>query len=592
MVRKFSMLLLFLVATSASAATISVKVDRDPVAMNETFRIIFTAEGSLDGEPDFSALNQDFELLGTGQSSQFSMINGKVSSSKTYTLSVAPLRQGKLTIPSISFGKDKSQPTEITVTAASKRSSRATPPAPAASPDLMFMTLETDTLQPYVQQQVILKLRVYRRKQWAEANLSDPVLEGVEANIQQLGKEVAYDSMVKGKNYQVTELRYLMFPQQSGTLVINPFQVTARFPAGVKKQQSPFRGFSSDPFFDDFFSRRTYVTQSAKSTPLTLTVKPIPAAFTGKHWLPAKDIQLQQTWSGDISGLETGEPVTRTIAIIGDGVASSQLPEITLPESDQLKVYPDQPVVNEQVTDAGLLSTHTLKFAMIPTRPGRHQVPAIEVPWWDISIDRMRIAKLDSASLLATGTIQTPQQNQAAVIPPAATPTVTTEDSEQPSVGETDTPPAESTMVQLLLAAVITLALLWMATMFYLIKTRNRANGSAEPEQESEHKPDRKRSLKELAAACRQNNAGKVRDTLIEWAKSQWPGDPPNSLEDIASRMPADSGAPIMQLSASLYSPDAARWDGNAIYRAISELPSDKGSNNPAKDDVLQPLYR
>jgi hypothetical protein len=589
-VKIFSMMLLFLVVTSASAATISVKVDREPVAMNETFRIIFTAEGSLDGEPDFSPLNQDFELLGTGQSSQFSMINGKVSSSKTYTLNVAPLRQGKLTIPSISFGKDRSQPTDITVTAASKRSSRAIPSAPAADPDLMFMTLETDTLQPYVQQQVILKLRVYRRKQWAEANLSDPVLEGVEANIQQLGKEVAYDSMVKGKNYQVTELRYLVFPQQSGTLVINPFQVTARFPAGVKKQQSPFRGFSSDPFFDDFFSRRTYVTQSAQSKPLTLTVKPIPAAFTGKHWLPAKDIQLQQTWSGDISKLETGEPVTRTIAIIGDGVASSQLPEITLPENDQLKVYPDQPVINEQITDAGLLSTHTLKFAMIPTRPGRHQVPAIEVPWWDVNTDSMRIAKLDSASLLATGTIQVPQQNRAAVIAPPATPTVTT-DANEPEERKAEPSPAEPTMVQLLLAAVIALALLWLATMFYLVKTRTRASGSVEPQQESEHQANRKRSLKDLAAACRQDNAGKVRDALIEWAKNQWPGDPPNSLEDIASRMPGDSGAPVMQLSASLYSPDATHWDGNAIYETISKLPPDK-SSNPAKDDVLQPLYR
>mgnify|MGYP001812515703 FL=1 len=147
-------------------------------------------------------------------------------------------------------------------------------------------------------------------------------------------------------------------------------------------------------------------------------------------------------------------------------------------------------------------------------------------------------------------------------------------------------------MVQLLLAAVIALALLWLATMFYLVKTRNRATGSAEPEQQSEPEPDRKRSLKDLAAACKQDSAGKVRDALIEWAKSQWPGDPPNSLEDIARRMPGDSGVPVMQLSASLYSPDAARWDGNAIYQAISKLPPEKTGTKATKDDVLQPLYR
>ena len=193
MVSKLVLILLLVFAPTSWAATISVNVDRDTVAVNETFRVIFKAEGSLDGEPDFAPLNQDFELLGTGQSSQFSMINGNVTSSKTYTLTVTPLRQGKLTIPPISFGRDQSPAKDITVTAAGQRQAQPMPSGPAADPNLMFMTVEADTLEPYVQQQVILKLRVFRRKQWKDASLSDPNLEGVEASVQQLGKTVTYD---------------------------------------------------------------------------------------------------------------------------------------------------------------------------------------------------------------------------------------------------------------------------------------------------------------------------------------------------------------------------------------------------------------
>ena len=589
MVRTFTILLLYMTMTAAMAATISVKTDRDPVALNETFRIIFTVNGSQDAEPDFSPLNQDFELLGTGQSSQFSMLNGRVSSSKTYTLTVTPLHAGKITIPAISFGKDSSQPLTITINKAGQGRQPAMPSAPQADASLMYMTLEPDTQSPYVQQQVILKLRIYRGRQWADASLSDPDLAGVEASFQQLGKPKTYNTTVKGKNYQVTELRYAVFPQQSGQLTINPFRVTARFPSGVKKQPSPFRGFSSDPFFDDFFSRQTYVNQSASSQPLTLTVKPIPQAFSGNHWLPARNIQLQESWSGDISALETGNPVTRTIAIIGDGVASSQLPDIKLAENNKLKVYPDQPVTDDQVSDAGLLSTRTFRFAIIPSQPGSHQLPALEIPWWDISTNQMRVARLEPVALEASGTA-----------PSQPAPKSVTTTPQKPAVDAAVIPesaPQQQSwplIIKVLVAAVLTLVLLWLITLYYLFRSKRR-----QPLDESTRANNRvndyknvKSALSNLKLACNQDQPAAVRDALIEWAAAYWPDNPPHSLEDIASRLPEQSAQPVMQLSSSLYSAQAEPWNGTAIYTAISQLPGEKSASSDSDNDVLEPLYR
>lgn len=593
MVRKLVLLVLLLITLPAWAATISVQVDRDVVAVNETFRIIFKAEGSLDGEPDFAPLNQDFELLGTGQSSQFSMINGNVTSSKTFTLTVSPLRQGKLTIPPISFGRDQSPAKSVTVTSPGQRQGRAVPKAPAAEANLMFLTLEADTLEPYVQQQVILKLRVYRRKQWKDASLTDPELAGVEASIQQLGKTVTYDTTFKGVPYQVSELRFALFPQQSGELTIQPFRVTARFAAGVKKQRPPFGSFSNDPFFDNFFSRQSYEPRSASSKPVKLMVKPIPAAFTGKHWLAARDIQLQETWTGDTSQVTAGEPITRTIAVIGDGVSDSQLPDIQLADSPQYRNYPDQPVSNEQITDGGLLSTRTYRFAIIPTQAGEIQLPAIEIPWWDTRADKQRIARLEVANLSATGsTAATASQTTA---PRAANPEGKNDqaaEAARPATSSTTTGDSPGT-VRLLLIALVALTGLWLITLLALVKKRAQPL-RAEPAGKDSANPRAasKKARARLKKACDQKQAAQVRDALINWAKVYWPDDPATSLETIAARLPADSRQPLLQLSSELYSNKKTQWNAAAIYQIISQLPPSSAGEKTQTADTLEPLYR
>lgn len=285
------------ISTSLLAADISVETNRNPVTVNENFQIIFTVRGSMDEEPDFSPLNKAFRLLGTSQSSQYNMINGNVSRSKTYRLTVSALQTGKLIIPAVSFGKDRSQPITVTVTnAAQSAPQQQTPSSPSAkvSDDALFITSEVDSNNPYVQQQVILTVRIYRRIQWAEARLSDPQYDGLDVMTQPLGNERSYKTSYKGQQYAVTELRYALFPQQSGDLTIQPFQISAKVATGKKKRQSPSNRFS-DPFFDDFFSRSTYTTIAVQSKPISLRVKAIPETFTGMHWLAATKIQLQET---------------------------------------------------------------------------------------------------------------------------------------------------------------------------------------------------------------------------------------------------------------------------------------------------------
>jgi len=128
------------------AATVTVTTDRDTVVLNEAFQLVFTVQGEQTGEPDFSPLNQDFQLLGTSSSSQISMINGNTTQSKTYTLRLAPRHAGDLAIPPIIFGNDQSAPNRMQVT----ENKTAVPDAPGAE-DVLKITAGVDVANPSVQ---------------------------------------------------------------------------------------------------------------------------------------------------------------------------------------------------------------------------------------------------------------------------------------------------------------------------------------------------------------------------------------------------------------------------------------------------------
>ena len=62
------------------------------------------------------------------------------------------------------------------------------------------------------------------------------------------------------------------------------------------------------------------------SRPHTIKVKPKPVAFTGGHWLPARELLIAESWREPPPVFKVGEPVNRTVTIIADGLAAAVLP--------------------------------------------------------------------------------------------------------------------------------------------------------------------------------------------------------------------------------------------------------------------------
>ena len=91
--------------SAITLAEIRSDVDRETIGMGESLRLTITGDASerLD-QLDLAALQFDWEILSSSSSTNTSFINGARSTTRTLSLDLLPLRDGILSIPSLSTG--------------------------------------------------------------------------------------------------------------------------------------------------------------------------------------------------------------------------------------------------------------------------------------------------------------------------------------------------------------------------------------------------------------------------------------------------------------------------------------------------------
>jgi len=551
----FLLLLLNLVSGNVFAAQIGVSFDRNPVSLDESFQIIFTANDTPDNDPDFSPLEQDFEILGQSQSSNSSWINGQSSKTIQWTVNVMAKHPGSLVVPAVKFGDDVSQAASILVT-------QATANKAVDTEDDLFLEVEATPQSPYVQSQVLYTVRLYRRVEIAQASLNEPELG--DAVIEKLGDDSNYNTQINGVNYLVTERKYSIFPQKSGSLTIKPLMLTAEVVANTR------------PNFNGFFNSQMTKTKKISSKSVTLDVKPAPATFTGKHWLSAEQLVLKEEWSGDNQQMKVGEPLTRTLTLLAKGTTVGQLPEINIGKiDDRLKTYPDQPVLQEQKKPEGLIAFREEKIAIIPSKAGFYKLPAIEIPWFNSQSQKMEVAKIPETTITALEAAGTLPDMTAPVAPLPV---------QQPQKIET-TPIAQPQQQNVWLWISVFLGVGWLATLAYLLVKRPAKKPVAE---KSEREIRLEDSVKSLKKACADNNAAAAKDALLTWGRQKYGA---TSLGAIAELSDARLRDEILNLNQVLYGKSAEQWQGKKLFQAFAENKA-RERIAVAEDDKLEPLYR
>jgi len=542
------------ITTILFAIEISVSTDRNPVHLNESVQITFTANAEPSADPDFSPLEKDFTILNQSQQQSTQIINWKKTASYQWILNIMAKRTGNLVIPAINFGKDSSPFSSLIV-------NKVQVAGNSAKNEDLFLQVRVDNARPYIQEQLIYTLKLYRRVNISQASLSEPALEN--AVIEKLGEDKNYNIQYQGENYVVTERNYAIFPQESGIINIAPLELTANVIIANQRRSNRF------------FNRQSTRIKRVTSEEITLEVQPKPANITG-HWLPVQDVNLQETWPDNAMQMTVGEPYTRTITLYAKGATVSGLPELYTDNMPaHLKAYPDQPMLKENAQEAGMVALREEKIALIPSQAGTYVLPAIEVPWWNTNTQQMEIARIPERSISAIAVAGAVEKHIPGTV---ATTPLAIEQTESAAI-------VNQQYNSLWFWLTLFFASAWLATLIYFL---SRKTGLTDSEQ---HQGGGEKTLainKILKQACTNSDPIMAKDALLQWGREKFKQ---SSLNKIAQHCSVELQNEILSLNTVLYSDTAEEWQGSVLWSAFQKNKSaDTEKNEPL--ETLPALFK
>ena len=230
-----------------------------------------------------------------------------------------------------------------------------------------------------------------------------------------------------------------------------------------------------------------------------------------------------------------------------------------------LRHYPDQPQLANQDSEQGVIGSREEREAVIADKPGRIELPPVEIVWWNTRERRVERTSLPARALLVAAN---PQLEERTDSPAASGPAM--------SVNDTRLWPWQLACALLSLSTLLGFALWW------------RARSQPAVIRVAPAGPSTRTLLDELRRACQANDSHGTRQALDAWARQQ-----PETLADMAARFVPLSDA-LDGLNGALYSDSEGgrNWQGEDLWRAIRTLPgADPDAMPTAEAGSLPPLY-
>ncbi len=499
-------------------------------------------------------------------------INGSWSMKKTWDLAVIAKEIGKFTIPPINFGKDISPAIQVTISNSTSPNS-VSPKGQSTIPAKIFLESTIDKKQGWVQSQFIYTIRLLRTVNIASASLTEPETSDPDAIIHQIGED-RYQTTRNGIRHEVIERRYAIFPQKSGLLKINPVTFEGRINATQPRS-----------IFDQF--RMSGQLKRLRSKTVEASVKAAPSTINLQDWLPASDVQLIEEWSDDIQNIKAGEPVTRTITVVAEGLTGVQLPDLDFKDIDGLKQYPDKSVIENRQSTNGITGIKQIKVALIPAGAGSYTLPEIKLQWWNTKTNKKETATIPQTVITATGEAHTnkvithPVQTQNESLLDKQ---VTIDNKTQQSAVQTelDEPYWKWLSLFFAFAWVLTLVLFFGKLNSHKKQNKIKTNTST-------------LSVKSAASAvekhAKKNDANNTKIALIEWAQLAYNNKTLTNLTQITEHCSAQLKQEIRQLIQTLYSPEKASWHGKDLLTTFKNEQSLNNKQPDQQTSALKPLY-
>ena len=358
----------------------------DVVVVGDQFRLSYTV--TTQKVKDFRAPSiKGFDvLMGPSRSEQSStqIVNGSVSSTSsiTFTYILMANTAGEFTVPGASIVADGNQmisnsvkikvlPQDQNHNSSRRNNDNSSSIQPSSNASVsnqdLFITATASKTNVYEQEAFVLTYKIYTRESNLQLNNAKlPDFKGFHS------QEIEH---YKGRNYYTTVYRqFVLFPQQSGKLFIEPaqFQMTVNKPVQ-----------SADPF-DAFFNGGNNVIEIKKpiTTPkIAINVNPLPAGKPTNFLGGVGEFNISSSINS--KELKTNDAITIKLVISGTGnLKLISNPEIKFP--DDFEVY--DPKVDNQVrlTKEGLTGNKVIEYLAIPRHAGTYKIPGVSFSYFDI----------------------------------------------------------------------------------------------------------------------------------------------------------------------------------------------------------------
>ncbi len=363
------------------------------VAVGEPFGVEFSINAK---HKDFVAPSfEGFDVIAgpsTSTSSSVQFLNGKMSQSINHTISFVLVgsSEGEFTIGEASVKADgksyKTSPVKVKVVKEVQSGAQQggqggnqqknTPQATLAEDDVLIVA-NIDRRNVYKGQPVLVTYKLLTRVAMNAEGQKMPSFAGFWTQRLNVDSNRWTREEYKGKLYESVPLaEYLLFPQQSGKVKVDPMEMSIVARLQVK---NPRRGH--DPFADFFdVPQIQEVRRVVRSEEITLNVKPLPegapASFSGAVG------EFEMNVTPPIDEIEANSAVTYVVKISGTGNLSMiQAPQIALPSSfEQYSVKSSESI---QTTARGVSGYRQFEYPMIARAEGDFFIPALEFTYFN-----------------------------------------------------------------------------------------------------------------------------------------------------------------------------------------------------------------
>lgn len=375
----------------------------DVVAVNEQFNVTFIIEGEKSPSDFQWSSGDDFQLVWgpqKGSSSSIQIINGKRSSSHqtTFTYILIPKATGTFQLPAATalLSGDRISSTQASIQvvsdgASSSQSSgqnggkssgggqtSSTGSGEISSNDL-FMRLSLSRTEVVIGEPITATLKIYQRANVVGfENAKFPTFNGFWSQETYVPNNIEFKrESLDDKIYNTAVLRtYVLIPQQSGTITIDPAELVCL----VNIRTAPS---TSNSLFDSFFQDEYRTIRKRVTTPaVKVKVNPLPAGQPASFGGGVGNFGISARLTTD--NLKTHDAASMVITVSGRGnVALLEEPKVNFPPD--FEVYDTKTTENTDKSNGGTSGSKSFEYPFIPRSHGDFTIDPVEYSYYDVN---------------------------------------------------------------------------------------------------------------------------------------------------------------------------------------------------------------